>query len=490
MELSRQDYYRALKAQDARFDGRFYICVTSTGIYCRPICPARTTKLANCIFVKSAAEAEENGYRPCLRCRPETAPGAPARLGTQATTRRALRLMSKAAAQGESLEDFSDRLGVSSRHLRRLFKEHLGASPKSIIQTERFAIARQLLVETRVPIAQVALASGFGSIRRFNDAVRKAFGVTPGDFRKKRTYKPTQLPGHKVLLGYRPPYDFDAMLGYLAARAIPGVEKVEDGTWSRCMTLAGVPGIVSVSHEEAKHRLVARFDMKEPVVIVDGITRVKDLFDLDAAPSEICEHLRTAPALKASVKARPGLRVPGCWDVFELIARAIIGQQISVAGATTMLGRLTEAFGRHPDLGGAEPGAGDSAGLFPRPEDLVGKDLTKIGLTRSRAATLASVAQKFASDPDFVDAAMDVEDARARLLAIKGIGPWTAEYVILRALRNPDAFPASDLVLLKSAGLKKPKDLKAIAEAWRPWRGYAAQHLWASYQPEKKKKAR
>lgn len=484
MEMTRQDYYRALKAQDARFDGRFYICVSSTGIYCRPICPARLTRLENCSFVKSAAEAEENGYRPCLRCRPETAPDSPARLGTQATTRKALRMMSKAAADGDSLESLSDRLGVSSRHLRRLFNEHLGASPKSIIQTERFAIARQLLVETRLPISQVAMASGFGSIRRFNDAIKKAFGCTPGDFRKKRTYKPTDGPGLRVLLGYRPPYDFDAMLGYLKGRAIPGVEVVDDTSWRRAISLDGVRGTVSISHDEKKHRLVADFHMTGPVVIVDGIARVKDLFDLDAAPAEIQGHLENDPALGKSIKARPGLRVPGAWDPFELVIRAIIGQQISVAGARTLLGRLAEAFGAPVELGGT------LTHLFPEPEDLVNKDLQGIGLTKTRAATLAAVATAFARDKDYIHTSMEAHEASQRLLAIKGIGPWTAEYVILRALRNPDAFPASDLILMKSAGAKKPGDLEAQAEAWRPWRGYAAQHLWASYSPEKSRKTK
>lgn len=484
MEMTRQDYYRALKAQDARFDGRFYICVSSTGIYCRPICPARLTRFENCSFVKSAAEAEENGYRPCLRCRPETAPDSPARLGTQATTRKALRMMSKAAADGDSLESLSDRLGVSSRHLRRLFNEHLGASPKSIIQTERFAIARQLLVETRLPISQVAMASGFGSIRRFNDAIKKAFGCTPGDFRKKRAYKPTDGPGLRVLLGYRPPYDFDAMLGYLSGRAIPGVEVVDAVSWRRAIALDGVRGTVTVSHDEKKHRLVADFHMAGPVVIVDGIARVKDLFDLDAAPAEIQDHLESDPALGKSIKARPGLRVPGAWDPFELVIRAIIGQQISVAGARTLLGRLAQAFGAPVELGGT------LTRLFPGPEGLVGKDLQSIGLTKTRAATLAAVATAFASDKDYIHTSMEAEEASRRLLAIKGIGPWTAQYVILRALRNPDAFPASDLILMKSAGATKPKDLEIQAEAWRPWRGYAAQHLWASYVPDKTRKGR
>lgn len=486
MEMTRQDYYRALKAKDARFDGRFYICVSSTGIYCRPICPARLTRLENCSFVKSAAEAEENGYRPCLRCRPETAPDSPARLGTQATTRKALRMMSKVAADGDSLERLSDRLGVSSRHLRRLFNEHLGASPKSIIQTERFAIARQLLVETRLPISEVALASGFGSVRRFNDAIRKAFSMTPGDFRKKRTYRPSDLPGHTVLLGYRPPYDFDAMLGYLVGRAIPGVEKVEAGAWNRCITLGGVRGIVSVSHDETKHRLVARFHMTDQAVIVDGIRQIKDLFDLDAAPAEIAEHLAQDASLAKAVTARPGLRVPGCWDPFELVVRAVIGQQISVAGARTLLGRLAEAWGSKM----ASNVDGTINRLFPEARALIGQDLQSIGLTKSRAATLAAVTACFAEDPEYIHTAMDTEDARARLLAIKGIGPWTAEYVILRALRNPDAFPASDLILMKSAGAEKPKDLETQAEAWRPWRGYAAQHLWTSYVPEKTRKTK
>lgn len=484
MELSDQEYYRALLAQDTRFDGRFYVCVSSTGIYCRPICPAPAAKLKNCSFVKTAAAAEDAGYRPCLRCRPETAPGSAARLGTGATVKRALRLISETAADGVSLEALANRLGVSSRHLRRLFHDQLGAGPKSIVQTERFAIARQLLVETNLPIGQVAFASGFGSIRRFNDATRKAFGVTPGVFRSQRKRSPVQHPGARLLLGYRPPYAWEQMLAFLRTRAVSRLEQVSDDGYRRTVSIDGAVGILSVGHQAEKNRLVVEFQMDRPIVLAEAIQRVKDIFDLNAAPGDISEHLSADVALAPLFDRSPGLRIPGAWDIYELAVRAIIGQQISVRGATTMLGRFVEAFGKplaNSTSSGATSGDGtDPDMVFPVPPDVCGGDLQKIGLTQARSKTLMTLTEAFAADPGFIHPAMDIDVACGQLLELRGIGLWTAEYIALRALRNPDAFPAADVALLKASGAANAAILADRAEAWRPWRGYAALHLWNS----------
>lgn len=480
MEFSNEQYYRALKAQDARFDGQFYICVTSTGIYCRPICPARMTRFEHCIFVKTAAAAERAGYRPCLRCRPETAPGSPLRRGTGATVSRALRLISESAAEGFSLDDLAGRLGIGARHLRRLFSEQLGATPKSIVQTERFSIARQLLRETNLPIGEVAFASGFGSIRRFNDAMQKSFGMSPREFRNRRRTSPSGTSGTRLLLGYRPPFAWPQLLDFFRVRAVNRLEAVTNVEYRRTITIGEVRGVLSVRHDDGRNRLVAEFHMERPVILADALQRIRDMFDLDAAPTEIAEHLQSDLMIAPMIASCPGLRVPGSWDVFELVVRAVIGQQISVKGAATLMGRLVERFGNPVAAEGEDAGANLPDLLFPDPSNLAGSDVRKIGLTGSRARTLMALAEAFAADPAYVHPAMDFGEARKRLLAFPGIGPWTAEYIALRALRNPDAFPDSDLGLLKGSGLPSAAALKARAESWRPWRGYAALHIWNS----------
>lgn len=489
MEFSDQQYYRALKAQDRRFDGRFFTCVTSTGIYCRPVCPAPTPKRGNCVFVRSAAEAEAAGFRACLRCRPETAPGSPAWLGTGATVKRGLRLIAETAAEGRSVEDLAERLGVGSRHLRRLFNEKLGASPKAIAQTERFAIARQLLVETDLPVAEVAHSAGFGSIRRFNDATRKAFGMPPSQLRRSRRtaassrdFSEVKTPRIRLVLGYRPPYAWQAMLDYLRMRAIPGVEQVSSETYARTVRVDEVSGRMLVRNEAARNRLVVEFALDRQVVLGTAVQRVRDIFDLDASPTEIGEHLGGDSLLGPMVEKSPGLRVPGCWDMFELCLRAVIGQQISVRGAITLLGRMTRAFGQSIAENASETGEDSQqpARLFPSPADIAVSDLAGIGLTRARERTIVALAQAFVDDPAFIHPAMDVEEAQRRLLAIPGIGPWTANYITLRAVPDADAFPTADLGLLKAAGVDNGKALAAMAENWRPWRGYAVIYLWNS----------
>lgn len=482
MELSPREYYSALKARDARFDGRFFVCVHSTGIYCRPVCPARTPRFEHCRFVRSAAAAEAAGYRSCLRCRPETAPGSQPWLGGAHTVQRALRLISELTADGLRITSLAERLGVSDRQLRRLFRAHLGATPKSIAQTERFAIAKQLLIETRSPMSEVAMASGFQSLRRFNDATRATFGMTPSEFRRRhgsmlgaRADTGNRL---KLTLGYRAPFAWREMMHYLTRRAVPGLEIVDGGRYTRAVRIGAVTGTVSIEPDPAHDRLFAEFALERTASLNGAVQRVRDLFDLNAAPELITNHLGQDPLLARTISRSPGLRIPGCWSLFEMLIRAIVGQQVSVEAATTILGRIVGRFGLPIDE--AAGSRTEAAGLrvFPDAAELVGRDLRSLGLTRTRAETLARVVRLFADEPDHVNTAMDRDEARRRLLAIRGIGPWTAEYVALRALRDPDAFPASDLGVLKAAAALGQSDIAAHARSWRPWRAYAVLYLW------------
>jgi AraC family transcriptional regulator of adaptative response / DNA-3-methyladenine glycosylase II len=496
MQWSHKECYEAALARDARFDGEFFICVKSTGIYCRPVCPALMPKLENCSFVPTAAAAEDSGYRPCLRCRPETAPGSPAWMGTGTTVARALRLISEGAGD-ISITALADRVGVGDRHLRRLFKEQVGAGPKRVAQTERFQLARQLLVETDLSMTEVAHAAGFNSIRRFNDAIRRAFDRSPGEYRRKArarlmgTKKGSRMraadvsPDLKILLGYRAPFDWDQLLAFFAHRAIPGVEQIADGVYRRSIRLGEAQGILTLQPRPESTQVEVGLQLDGPAHLTSAVRRIRDMLDLDAGPLEIGRHLSRDPMLKPVLGKSPGLRLPGCWDVFELTVRAVIGQQISVKGACTMLGRLAEAYGET-----LASGDDDITRHFPTPAALAGQDLTRIGLTKARAATLGALAEAFADDADFIHPAMPNGSAVRRLLAIRGIGPWTAGYVAMRGLRQPDAFPPADLGLLKASGFKNARQLEAHAERWRPWRAYAAIALWqklANQEAEKKK---
>jgi AraC family transcriptional regulator of adaptative response / DNA-3-methyladenine glycosylase II len=479
MEMSNRDYYSILVSRDPRFDGEFFACVSTTGIYCRPICPATKPKLENCSFVPSAAAAEDAGFRPCLRCRPESAPGSPAWAGTGSTIARAMRLLSENDLNGQSLEDLSDKLGIGSRHLRRLFVDQVGSTPKSIIQTQRLHIAMQLLKETNQSITKICQSSGFGSIRRFNDAMKNSVGVSPTEFRKRHSLaKPSKgrLPLN-VRLGYRPPLNWEALSSYLAFRAIPGVEHVNGDVYMRTIDTGPAHGHVQLSHEQNASSVRARFYLNAPVALGPAVRKIRDIADLDCRPDAIETAFEKDPVVGPILSRNPGIRVPGCWDPFELTLRAIFGQQISVRGATTLLGRLAANFGTPLDEAVA---TSELSVLFPKPSQLAGQDLRAIGLTNTRSQTVLRVAEAFAGDPNFVHPAQSSSEAIKRLLSIKGIGDWTAQYVALRALRSPDAFPAADLGLLKAAKVSTPKELSQMAEQWRPWRGYAALLLWHS----------
>jgi AraC family transcriptional regulator of adaptative response / DNA-3-methyladenine glycosylase II len=473
MELDWQVCSRARLSRDARFDGKFYIGVRTSGVYCRPICPARTAKESNVRYFCTAAAAAEAGFRPCLRCRPECSPGTPAWAGTSSTVSRALRLIAEGALDENSMERLAEQLGVGPRHLRRLFVRYLGAPPSAVANTRRLLFAKKLIDETDLPMVQVALASGFGCVRRFNAAIQSTYHRTPSQLRHlARHMSPGNPNEYKFRLNYRPPYAWKTLLDFLALRATPGVEAVDSDTYRRTIALEGHDGWFAVSrHEKDEDALLLRLQFGEPKQLFTIVERIRAMFDLNADWLTIAERLRKSPSLAESVRRNPGLRVPGCWDGFELTVRAIVGQQVSVRAATTFAGRIAQAFGRRIR------GAGKLTHLFPTPQILAGVDLSSVGLTTARAATIRRLAGAVADGEIRFDAIVDVNAFVAQLCSLPGIGPWTAQYVAMRALGEPDAFPAADAALAAACG-GTIRELEAQAQAWRPWRAYAAMYLW------------
>ena len=479
--LDRAACDRARLARDPRFDGLFFIGVKSTGIYCRPICPARSPRPENIVYYPSAAAAASAGLRPCLRCRPETAPGTPAWNGTSATVARAMHLIRQGALDGGSVEDLAAQLGVGARHLRRLFRQHIGATPKAIADNQRLLFAKRLVVETDMSITQAALAAGYGSLRRFNAAFRKHLGRTPSQLRSNRPQtRPQSDYGFSCTLTmpYRPPYDWDRMLAFFQGRAIPGVEWVADGVYRRTIRLSTTRGTLSVGHAQKGHALELDVCMTDSRELIRVIERARRMFDLDANPRAIHQTLNQDPLLAERIRKIPGLRLPGSWDPFETTMRAVVGQQISVKGAVSQLGRIARLFGV-PHDGEGEP---HLTRLFPNAAEMLVADMAAIGMPQKRKETLRQIAQHIFSGSLHLETVGELSRFVDIMTAIPGIGDWTANYVAMRALGEPDAFPASDLGIMKALqmGDTRPtvKQVAARAEAWRPWRAYAAIYLW------------
>jgi len=473
MNLDWQVCSRARLSRDARFDGKFFIGVIGSRVYCRPICPAPTAKEKNCRYFQTAAAAAEAGFRPCLRCRPESSPGTPAWLGTSNTVSRALRLIGESGLEDGGIEALAERLGVGSRHLRRLFLRYLGATPVAVSQTRRLHFAKKLIDETSLPMSQIALAAGFGSVRRFNAGIRKVYHRTPTQIRRLARQKDIQ-PGDQYLfrLHFRPPYHWKGMLTFLAARATPGVEVVEGSGYRRTISLNGRDGYFEVSLDEKRDALVVRIEFGDPHSLFFIIERIRAMFDLSADWAAIVESLRTDPVLAGQVKADPGIRVPGCWNGFELATRAILGQQTTVKGATGLAGRIARTFGKPYSR------ANGLTHLFPPPQILADAKLANIGLPGARAETIRALARAVCDGRISFEGVVDSDAFLDRLCEIPGIGKWTAQYVAMRALREPDAFPSSDLGLLHAMALASSRELERRAIAWRPWRAYAAMYLW------------
>jgi AraC family transcriptional regulator of adaptative response / DNA-3-methyladenine glycosylase II len=481
LDLDHDACYRALAVRDPRFDGRLFTGVRTTGVYCRPICPARTPRSENVVFFPTAAAAHEAGFRPCLRCRPETAPDLGAWRGASNTVSRALALVEMGALDEASVDALASRVGVGERQLRRLFQQHLGASPVAVAQSRRVLLAKQLIHETRLPMTEIAMAAGFGSLRRFNDTFQTLFKRPPTALRRAADTDVSAGPHGEItlLLRYRPPYDWPAMLAFLRVRAITGVESVHNNTYRRTIGLDGQQGTVSVQPTPG-NALQATVRFPKLSSLPQIIARLRRVFDLAADPDAIALQLVKDPTLAPLVTARPGLRVPGAWDGFELAVRAVLGQQITVPGAIRLAGALVTRFGqplRDPD--------GALTHIFPDPAALIGADPASMGMPRSRGAALLSVAAAVVADPHIFAAGRSLDEAITQLKALPGIGEWTAQYIAMRQLREPDAFPAADIGLMRAMadadGLRPTATaLLARAETWRPWRAYAAQHLWAS----------
>jgi AraC family transcriptional regulator of adaptative response / DNA-3-methyladenine glycosylase II len=486
-EMDREACLRAIRTRDARFDGRLFTAVRTTGIYCRPICPARTPKPESVIFYPSAAAAQEAGFRPCLRCRPETSPDLAAWQGTSNTVTRALGMIERGAMDAANVETLADRLGVGARQLRRLFRQHLGASPVAVAQTRRVLLAKQLIHETTLPMAEVAMAAGFGSVRRFNETFQSLFDRPPAALRRGRTALEGlgEREGITLKLAYRPPYDWAGIISFLTARAIPGVESVAPQRYARVIASGETAGTLIVKPGKGNW-VTATIRTSDLRQLPGAVARVRRLFDLAADPVAIGRNLAEDPALAARVAARPGLRVPGAWDGFELAIRAILGQQITVSAATALAGKLVAAYGTPLGINTAEAGL---THVFPRPERIASTDPATLsgvlGMPRARGAAICSLAGALMADPGMFGPARGLDDAVARLRSLPGIGEWTAQYIAMRELREPDAFPASDIGLLRAlAGpdgtRPTPAELLRRAERWRPWRAYAALHLWQS----------
>ena len=474
MELDWQTCSRARLSRDARFDGKFFIAVRSSGVYCRSICPAPTAKEKNVLYFSSAAAAAEAGFRPCLRCRPECSPGTPAWLGTPTTVSRALRLISESGLEDGGVDVLAERVGVGSRHLRRLFLQHLGATPTAVAQTRRLHFAKKLIDETSLPMSQLALASGFGSVRRFNAGIRKVYQRTPTQIRKLARLTELLPDNHYLFrLRFRPPYHWPAMSAFLAARATPGVESVERGVYRRSISLNGMQGYFSVSLDAENDTLTVRVQFADPRSLFFITERIRAMFDLNADWAAIAGGLRIDPALAKRVEALPGLRVPGSWDGFELAVRAILGQQVSVKGATSLAGRMAQAFGQPLSA------ANGLTHVFPTPEMLADADVAAIGLPKARGETIRALARAVCDGRIRFDGIVDSRSFLDQLCEIPGIGSWTAQYVAMRALGEPDAFPSGDLGLLRALGLKNAAELEKRSDAWRPWRAYAAMYLWS-----------
>ena len=460
---------QARLSRDPRFDGEFFLAVTTTGIYCRPVCPARPPREQNVRYFRTAAEASQEGFRPCLRCRPESAPLSPAWQGTATTVGRALQLINEGYLNSNSLSRLADRLGVGERYLRKLFEAQLGASPNTVAQTQRLHFAQKLLLETSLPVTDIAFASGFGSVRRFNSATRENFGCAAGELRRKRT-APGKQAGIELELSYRPPYDWEGVLGFFGRHAVEGIESVSDGCYQRMLRTDSGPAHIKVSQHRNKNALQLQLTMADSRDLMPVVATVRRMFDLDAQPEEIAEHLAGDKALRPLLRKWPGIRSPVVPSVFESAIRAILGQQVSIQAARRLCANLAQASDSYLVQDG------EHIPVFPLPQQLLALPDDLFPMPRTRRNTLRAVCEYFSSGAEG-----DMDTVLAELLALPGVGPWTTTMLGMRGFGDPDRFPLTDLGILKAARaleeLDKPELLNRI-DSWRPWRSYAANLLW------------
>jgi AraC family transcriptional regulator of adaptative response / DNA-3-methyladenine glycosylase II len=492
--------YEALRTRDPRFDGRIYTGVSSTGIYCRPVCRAKTPKASNCSFFNSAAAAEAAGYRPCLLCRPELAPGLAPVDSLGSLARRCARLLEEECRTRQSMGRIAERLGYTERHLRRAFAAEFDVTPAQYRQTCRLLLAKSLLTDTALPIGKVAEVSGFGSQRRFNDVFKERYKLVPGKLRKSSAAAPGSgvAPGSSaatggfaagdeltLMTGYRPPYPFGQLLRFLSARAIAGVERVLDGAYMRTVRMVDAQGLerrgwIAVRDRPEKSQLAVTLSASLLPVLTQVMARVKLLFDTWSDPQAIHDALRAMNGLREGLCV-PGARLPGSFDAFEMCVRAILGQQITVQAAGTLAARIASSLGTavqtpYDGLDRVFPSAADILALKPPIEDRLGP----LGVTGARARTILALADGLERGGIDLGLAAQPEEQLAALTALPGIGPWTANYILMRALAWPDAFLETDYGIKKALAPMSPKEIKALAESWRPWRAYAAINLWNS----------
>jgi AraC family transcriptional regulator of adaptative response / DNA-3-methyladenine glycosylase II len=488
MVSTHQNCYRALVARDARFDGVFFVGVTTTRIYCRPICPARTPASKNCRFFAVAAAAEQAGFRPCLRCRPELAPGnSPIDAVGRVARMAAMRIQAGALNDGGGVEKLASEFALCSRQLRRVMRQELGVSPVQLAQTHRLLLAKQLLTETRLPIVEVALASGFESVRRFNSLFKSHYRLAPRRFRRSL---PCPQDGEplRLHLGFRPPLAWPELLRFLADRSVDGVECVSANAYARTVAIGSARGWLSVTPGKIPNTLRVELAASLSGVLAPLLARLRHLFDLGARPAAIAGHLSCDPRIGKSVKRLPGLRVPGAFDGFELACRAILGQRISVRAATTLAARLAARFGENIETGNPA-----LTRLAPGPEQLASAavdDLTALGIARTVAVAIQALARAVSDGRLRIEPGAEVESTIDQLCELPGVGRWTAHYIAMRGLAWPDAFPDGDLGLLRGLGESSAARVRHTAEAWRPWRAYAVMHVWNQLKSPPSKRSR
>lgn len=485
MNTSSSGLYAAFKSKDARFDGRFFVGISSTGIYCRPVCRARQPKEENCTFYHTAAEAEQAGYRPCLLCRPELAPGTSITDATANLVYRAARMLEEKCGSGQSIEEIAARLGCTDRHLRRVFTAEYNVSLVQYLQTCRLLLAKNLLTETKLSVLDVALAAGFGSLRRFNHLFKMHYHLTPTDLRKRVSEEKEGSSDITLALGYRPPYPWEEMLKFLSGRAISGVDMVKDREYLRTAhftTAEGkdIYGWVRIGHRPNKNALSVTVSASLLPILPQVLARIRRLFDLYCDPEAVYETLQVMNEIRPGLCVL-GTRVPGCFDAFEMAVRAVLGQQITVKAASTLAARIVAAFGTP-----IQTGIDGLTHIFPSPGDLLALDgtmednLGPLGVIKSRSRTIHALAKAFADKSIEFDLPSQPEDEMKKLMEIPGIGSWTAQYIAMRSMQWPDAFLETDAGVKKALPQYTPKELLTMAEAWRPWRSYATVNLWNS----------
>ena len=483
--------YRAFQSKDVRFDGKFYIGVSSTGVYCRPVCRARLPKRKNCTYFLTAAEAEQAGYRPCLLCRPELAPGHSAADSSQTLARQATSLFEENCTSGQSVEEFAGKLGCTGRHLRRVFLQEYHVTPVQYLQTCRLLLAKSLLTDTELPVLEIAMAAGFGSLRRFNDLFQKQYHLTPTALRKQAKAGERHSGLVTVGLGYRPPYQWEQMLHFLEKRIIPGVERVEQGYYLRTVRIydknhTAFCGWVRIGQNQEKNILSVTLSDSLLPVLPALLGRIRRQFDLCCTPGLIYEALQEMNELHPGLNL-PGIRLPGCFEPFEMAVRAVLGQWITVKAASTLAGRVVEAYGM-PVASGIE----GLTLLFPEKEEVLKQEhveecLGTLGIPAAKSKAILALAKAMESGEIDLSSYGDPLIQRKKLLNIKGIGPWTADYLVMRTMGWTDAFLETDAGIRRALPSLSPEEMRTLSKSWSPWRSYAMMNLWNWEESEERK---